>query len=271
MSAPSHEELTQRQSGLYTPEQQERIRSMVVAVAGCGALGAPAAYYLARLGVAELRLADPEEFEPSNVNRQYGAYLDTIGVNKADAVAGELRRVSPDLRLKTFTDGVTGDCVAEFLDGADVVIDGIDFFTLEIELMLHREARRRGLWIFTSPGVSELSSTTVFDPSREDALVQMTCENGEPSMAKAISSFFPVLPAMATPELLNAAISGDLPFVPADITGAVHNGAFAVDDVIRVAVRGLPPHAVAPDVYLLNADELWLRVWDAARQDWRTE
>ena len=46
-------------------------------------------------------------FEPSNINRQFAAYVDTLGVNKAEAVAAELRRINPDLSLRTFAEGVT--------------------------------------------------------------------------------------------------------------------------------------------------------------------
>ena len=120
---PSYEEITQRNIGVFTPEEQARIQTLVVAVAGCGGQGAPAAHNLARMGVGELRLADPEEFEASNVNRQFAAYVDTIGVPKAEAVAAELARINPRLVTRTFTEGVREDSVAEFLDSADAVIE----------------------------------------------------------------------------------------------------------------------------------------------------
>lgn len=39
---------------------------------------------LARLGVLHLRIADPDTFEFSNINRQLGAGLGTVGKNKAE-------------------------------------------------------------------------------------------------------------------------------------------------------------------------------------------
>jgi len=267
--APTYDELTQRNIGVFTPEEQARIESLVVAVAGCGAMGAPVAHFLTRLGVGELRLADPQKFEASNVNRQFAAYVDTIGVNKAEAVAAELARINPGLVSRTFTQGVCESSVAAFLDGVDVVVDGIDFFELETELLLHREARRRGLWVFTAQGVVEITTTTCFDPS-QTALEDMVCDQGRPSVAKAIAAFVPVLPKAATPELLARAVAGELPSVPSDVTGAAFGGAFLVEDVIRVAVRRLPPHVVAPDLYVFNQDELWLRFWDARRGVWLT-
>jgi molybdopterin/thiamine biosynthesis adenylyltransferase len=264
---PTYEEITQRNIGVVTDDEQAKIRALRVAVAGCGALGAPTAHFLARLGVGELRLADPEEFEPSNINRQFGAYVDTVGVNKAEAVARELVRINPEVEVRTFADGVTEECLDAFLDGADVVVDGLDFFSLGIQLRLHEEACRRGQWVYAGQGVVEISTTTCFDPA-QPALAEMVCEQGNPSVAKAVTSFFPVLPRSATPELLQRAISGELPSVPSDVSGAAFGGAFLVEDILRTAIRHWPPHAVAPDVYVFNQEELWVRRWDAGRRAW---
>ena len=266
---PTYDELTQRNIGVFTPEEQARIESLVVTVAGCGAIGGPVAHFLARLGVGELRLADPEEFEASNANRQFAAYVDTIGVNKAEAVAAELLRINARIVCRTFTEGVRESTIADLLDGADVVVDGIDFFELETELLLHREARRRGLWVFAGQGIVEITTTTCFDPSQA-ALEDMVCEGGRPSVARAIASFVPILPKAATPELLARAVAGELPSVPSDVTGSAFGGAFVVEDIVRVAVRGLPPHVIAPDLYVLDQDELWLRFWDARQGVWQT-
>jgi hypothetical protein len=35
-------------------------------------------------------------------------------------------------------------------------------------------------------------------------------------------------------------------------------------------VRGLPAHAVAPDLVVFDQDELSLRFWDGALRVWRT-
>jgi tRNA threonylcarbamoyladenosine dehydratase len=259
---PSYDEITQRNIGVVTPEEQARIQKLVVAIAGCGGVGASAAHFLTRLGVGELRLADPEEFEASNVNRQFAAYVDTIGVNKAVAVAAELARINPGLITRTFTDGVSEGSVGALLDDVDAVVDAVDFWALEAELLLHREARRRGQWVFTSQGAVEITSVTCFDPA-QSALEDMVCVDGRPSAARAIESFMPVLPKAATPELLARAIAGELPSVPTDVMASVFEATFVVDDLIRVIVRRLPPPVVAPDLYVFDQDDLWLRFWDA--------
>ena len=264
---PTYDELTQRNIGVVSEDEQGRIESLVVAVAGCGAIGGPVAHFLARLGVGELRLADPEEFEASNANRQFAAYVDTIGVNKAQAVAAEIARINPGIVCRVIPEGVCEASVPALLDGADLVVDGIDFFALDSELLLHREARRRGQWVFTSQGVVEITTVTCFDP-RQAALEKMICHQGRPSVGRAIESFVPIMPKTATPELISRAVAGELPSVPSDVTGAAFGAAFLVEDILRVAIRGLPPHAVAPDLYVFDQEDLWLRFWDGRLGSW---
>lgn len=265
---PGYDDITQRNIGLLTPQEQEGLRSLVVAVAGCGGVGASAAHFLARLGVGELRLADPEQFEPSNINRQFAAYVDTVGVNKAEAVARELRRINPELTVRAHPGGVTEDSVGPLLDGAEAVVDALDFWSLDIELSLHREAARRGQWVFTSQGAVEISTMTSFDPAR-GALEDMVCEAGRSSRARAIDSFLPVLPKAATPELIARAVAGEQPSVPLDVLASSFEATFLVNELVRVMVRRLPPHAVAPDLVVFDQDELELRRWNAQRRAWR--
>ena len=266
---PDYDEVTQRNIGLLTQEEQDRVRSLVVAVAGCGGVGASAAHFLARLGVGELRLADPETFEPSNINRQLAAYVDTIGRNKAEAVAEESRRINPGLTTVIHREGIGVGMLPGFLDGAHAVVDALDFWSLGVELELHAQAARRGLWVFTSQGAVEITTATSFDPSVR-ALEGMVLEDEVPSMARAIASFMPVLPKAATPELLARAISGEQPSVPLDVLASSFEAAFLVNELMRVVVRGLPAHAVAPDLVVFDQDELSLRFWDAARRVWRS-
>jgi hypothetical protein len=263
-----YDEMTQRNIGLLSVEEQERVRTLVVAVAGCGGVGGAAAHFLARLGVGEFRLADPETFERSNVNRQFAAYADTVGVNKAEAVADELRRINPALTVTSWTEGLGPEMVGAFLDGAGAVVDALDFWSLGTELLLHREAARRGLWIFTSQGAVEISTVTSFDPAA-GALEDMVSDAEGPSMAAAIGSFMPVLPKAATPELLAGAIAGDRPDVPLDVVASSFEAAFLVNELVRVVVRSLPAHAVAPDLLVFDQDEVTVRRWDGAGRTWR--
>jgi hypothetical protein len=205
-----------------------------------------------------------------------GAVGDRLGleserVGRGDAGRG--RRLTParengDDHVAAGEAGVQG-FGAGLLDGADAVVDALDFWSLDLELLLHREAARRGQWVFTSQGAAEITTVTSFDPSRP-ALDGMVCDAGELSRAKAITSFLPVLPRAATPELLARAIAGELPSVPLDVLASSFEATFLVNELMRVTVRDLPAHAVAPDLLVFDQDEAELRYWDAGRGAFRS-
>jgi len=48
---------------------QERLSSLRVLIVGCGALGSSTAEILARMGVGEIKLVDPDVVELSNLHR----------------------------------------------------------------------------------------------------------------------------------------------------------------------------------------------------------
>ena len=85
---------------------------------------------LVRLGVGCFRIADPDTFEIVNFNRQYGADVSTIDAPSASD-GGEALAVNPQLELEIFSEAINADNAARFLDGVDVLLDGIDFFAFD--------------------------------------------------------------------------------------------------------------------------------------------
>lgn len=67
--------------------KQEKLKNVVIGIAGTGGIGGQLAQRLVRMGVRNLKLADPDTFDISNMNRQMGADLQHIGKNKAEVVA----------------------------------------------------------------------------------------------------------------------------------------------------------------------------------------
>ena len=98
---------------------------------------------LARLGVGRFTIADPDTYQTVNFNRQYGAMLRNLGRGKAESMAEEALQINPDINFRVFHGPITPDNIGEFLDGASVVLDGVDFFAFDARRLLFREARRR--------------------------------------------------------------------------------------------------------------------------------
>ncbi|MCF7853699.1 MAG: ThiF family adenylyltransferase [Candidatus Pacebacteria bacterium] len=155
-----------RHLGILTQEQQSVIEAAVVCGAGAGGAGGWAYAALARMGCRNFKLADPGVFDESNANRQYGCYHDTVGKNKAVAVAEELSRITPLAKIQVFEDGVTSGTMSEFLATGSVVIDGIDLYSLHSKKALYDSARLANLPVFSSPVLGFGTAVAVFDPQR---------------------------------------------------------------------------------------------------------
>lgn len=65
-----------------TSTKTEKLRDAVVGIAGTGGIGGALAARLVRMGVRNLKLADPDSFDVTNMNRQMGADLDHLGKTK---------------------------------------------------------------------------------------------------------------------------------------------------------------------------------------------
>lgn len=160
----SYAEAFSRNLGLVSPGEQDRLRASRVAIVGMGGVGGVHLVTLARLGVGRFTIADPDLFETANFNRQHGATLRGTGRPKAEVMAEEVRQINPELDLRVMGGPVGADNAGEFLDGAGVVLDGVDFFNIEVRRLVFREARARGVWAVTAGPIGFSTAWLVFDP-----------------------------------------------------------------------------------------------------------
>jgi molybdopterin/thiamine biosynthesis adenylyltransferase len=124
-------------------EAQLKLSNATVGIAGCGGIGGALVARLARLGVRHLKIADPDTFDWTNINRQFGAGKTTIGKNKAEVVGHLVWEMTDDVTIEIFRDGITEQNAAEFVEGCDLVLDQMDFYLLRPRYALHREFRAR--------------------------------------------------------------------------------------------------------------------------------
>ncbi len=123
---------------------QEALSNAVVGIAGTGGIGGAIALRLARLGIRHLKIADPQEFDWSNVNRQFGASAATIGRNKAEVVGELVFDLAHDTTVEVYKDGITVENADEFVQGCDLILDQLDFFVIPEKYALHRAFRKSG-------------------------------------------------------------------------------------------------------------------------------
>ncbi|MGY1679182.1 HesA/MoeB/ThiF family protein [Geodermatophilus sp. SYSU D01176] len=120
-----YDELTSRNRGFVPPESQQRLRTAIVLVAGCGSTGGAVVEPLTRLGVQSFLLADNGTYELNNLNRQ-SATQEDIGRNKAAVCARRVAEINPHAFTRVATAGIAPGTVAAMVAACDVVIDGVD-------------------------------------------------------------------------------------------------------------------------------------------------
>jgi molybdopterin/thiamine biosynthesis adenylyltransferase len=160
----TYEEAFARNLGLITATEQERLRTSRVAIAGMGGVGGVHLVTLARLGVGRFTIADPDVFEVANVNRQYGATCSAIGRGKADVMAQVLNDVNPEAEVRVVREPIGPDNALEFVEGADLLVDGLDFFAIGARRTLFRAAAASGIYAITAGPVGFSTAWLVLDP-----------------------------------------------------------------------------------------------------------
>ncbi len=128
----SYDTAFSRNLGWVTEAEQQRLKGSRVCIAGMGGVGGVYLLTLARLGVGAFTLADFDTFALANFNRQAGATLSALARPKVDVMIGLARDINPELDIRIFDQGLGEANVGEFLADADVYLDGLDFFALEI-------------------------------------------------------------------------------------------------------------------------------------------
>lgn len=164
VNIPSYDELFTRNVGILSEQELYHLRDSKVALAGVGGVGGIQLVTLARTGIGHFSIADPEWFEASNVNRQYGATIHTLGLKKVDVLTDIVKSINPEVCIEVFPSGVAEENVDYFLDKADIVIDSIEYFAFDKKILLAQKARERNLFVLTSPTWGYGSSLVVFSP-----------------------------------------------------------------------------------------------------------
>ncbi|MDB5442142.1 MAG: molybdopterin biosynthesis protein [Phenylobacterium sp.] len=107
---------------------QQKLKAGSALIVGAGGLGAPAALYLAAAGIGTLILADPDDVDLSNLQRQVIYTEDDIGRPKPEAAAERLAALNPHIFVAGFNGAFDETTADELIDGVDMVLDGTDDF-----------------------------------------------------------------------------------------------------------------------------------------------
>ncbi len=124
---------------------QEKLLASRALVVGLGGLGSPVALYLAAAGVGHLMLADFDQVDLTNLQRQIIHGTGDIGRPKTDSAADRIQALNPETRVELITERLTPDALEQRVKAVDIVIDGSDNFATRFAVNAACVAARRAL------------------------------------------------------------------------------------------------------------------------------
>lgn len=147
-------------------EGQQRIGAAQVLIVGAGGLGSPAALYLASAGVGRITLADGDEVDLSNLQRQILHRAERVGTAKALSGKTELAAINPDVAVSALTQRLHGEALADAVAAADVVLDCCDNFATR--QAINRACVRLKKPLVSGAAIRFSGQLAVFDLRRDD-------------------------------------------------------------------------------------------------------
>jgi adenylyltransferase/sulfurtransferase len=107
---------------------QKRLKNAKVLVIGAGGLGSPALLYLAAAGVGTIGIAEFDEVDESNLQRQIIHGMADIGRPKAISAQESIAEVNPYVEVVVHNERLDNDNVLQIFEGYDLIVDGTDNF-----------------------------------------------------------------------------------------------------------------------------------------------
>ena len=107
---------------------QKKLLNSSVLIIGAGGLGAPAAMYLAAAGVGTIGIADADEVDLSNLQRQVIHTTADLGKAKVKSAKETMQAINPDVKVNTYRKFITSENIMDIIKDYDFIIDGTDNF-----------------------------------------------------------------------------------------------------------------------------------------------
>jgi sulfur-carrier protein adenylyltransferase/sulfurtransferase len=107
---------------------QRRLKNAKVLIIGAGGLGSPALLYLAAAGVGTLGIAEFDEVDESNLQRQVIHGQSDIGKAKGLSAKESIAEINPLVKVVLHNERLENDNVLGIFEQYDLIIDGTDNF-----------------------------------------------------------------------------------------------------------------------------------------------
>ncbi len=116
-----------RTKALIGEEAFGRLRDAHVAIVGLGGVGGGALEGLARAGIGQLTLIDPDVFSSSNCNRQILACSESLGRSKAEVAKERALAINPAAKVTVLAEKLTAENIYTLMAiNVDFIADCMD-------------------------------------------------------------------------------------------------------------------------------------------------
>ena len=109
-------------------EGQLKLLNSRVLIIGAGGLGSPIALYLAAAGVGTIGIADGDDVDLSNLQRQIIHSTEDLGVPKVLSAKKRINALNPDVNVITYDFFLDEKNILDIIKEYDFIIDGTDNF-----------------------------------------------------------------------------------------------------------------------------------------------
>lgn len=150
-----------REELLIGKEAIEILKNSRVAVFGVGGVGGFVVEVLARCGVGTIDVIDNDVVDPSNINRQIIATVDTIGQEKVNVVEQRIKSINPNAVVNKHHCFFLPETAKDFdFTRFDYVVDAIDTVSGKIEIIL--QAKKAEVPVISCMGAGNKLDPTAF-------------------------------------------------------------------------------------------------------------
>ncbi|MDB5888005.1 MAG: hypothetical protein JWM03_877 [Rhodocyclales bacterium] len=190
-----YEQAFSRNIGWVTRNEQARLRKVRVAIAGLGGVGGSHLLTLARLGIGNFTVADFDDFDIANFNRQAGAMVSTLRRPKSEVLVEMARDINPELDIRVFPQGVSAGNMNDFLRDVDIYVDGLDFFAFAARRNTFAACHDKGIPAVTAAPLGMGTAVLNFLPGKM-SFEEYFCLEGHDENEQAVRFMLGLSPAM---------------------------------------------------------------------------
>ena len=148
-------------------EGQEKLLAAKALIIGAGGLGSPAAMYLAAAGVGHITLADGDEVDFTNLQRQILHTQASVGSSKVESGRQTLARINPEIQVETIHQRLEGSELDARIAAATIVLDCTDNF--KTRHAINRACVKHRKPLVSGAAIRFDAQISVYDMRKEDS------------------------------------------------------------------------------------------------------